>query len=153
MKEESGIFMPWDEQYSIGIGLVDRQHKELLRLTNMLHSACREGSTAAQGAFQSTVHALVDYVQVHFATEEKLMRQFRFTGMEDHLNEHREFVRTVLDKVRVFQKGELFVPLAFTGFLKEWIIGHIARADKKLGTYIVGVVRREAMARRPPDAT
>ena len=133
-----GEFVPWKNVYSIGIQVVDEQHKHLLKLTNDLYRACSEdGGDVIVDRFKATAQAAVEYVEVHFSTEEKLMERTNYPDMAAHVLEHKNFVHQVLENVRDFENGKHYAPNAFVRFLKDWILEHIALVDKKFGSYLV----------------
>ena len=145
-KDERGVFIPWDDGYSVGIPLIDAQHRELLLLANDLYDACREGSSAATDGFRIAVGAVAGYVKKHFSSEEKIMERIGYPLIEEHRAEHRQFVDQFLSEVKAFHEGKPFVANAFTGFLKDWVLSHIARTDKKLGAHILGMAKNGAFA-------
>ena len=129
-------FVPWEDRYKLGLDIVDVQHRELIRLTNELFTDCRQGKTVADEGFQKTVKAVVEYVTVHFSTEEKIMERVSYPQIAEHIAEHRLFAKTVLVEVKNFEDGKSFVPNTFARFLREWVLNHIAITDKKIGDYI-----------------
>jgi len=135
MKEEKGIFIPWDDKYAIGVSVVDEQHKELLNLANALYDTCREGSTAANDAFRKAASSIVEYVREHFSVEEELMDRFNYPEALAHKEEHKTFVIQFLEEVKAFEEGKPFVVHAFVRFLKDWILKHIAITDKRMGNF------------------
>jgi hemerythrin len=141
-KEEKGIFVPWEDRYAVGIPAIDEQHRRLLDLTNALYDSCREGSTSAQDGFKQAAHSIVEYVKVHFTTEERLMDQVDYPEAASHKAEHKDFARQFLEEVKAFEEGKRFVSLAFANFLKDWILQHIALSDKKMGAYIVKAAKK-----------
>ncbi|MCL2610022.1 MAG: bacteriohemerythrin [Treponema sp.] len=145
-KEEKGVFISWDGAYSVGIPLIDAHHRELIRLANELYDTCREGSSSAKSGFRAAAGTVAAYVKRHFSSEEKIMARVGYPLIEEHKAEHRIFVDRFLSEVRDFQEGKPFVANAFTGFLKSWVLSHIARSDKKLGSYILDMAKSGAFA-------
>ena len=132
-------FVSWKNVYSIGIRLVDDQHKYLLDLTNDLYASCIEGGGAAKERFRQTVKATVEYVGVHFATEELLMHRINYPDITAHKHEHKMFVQQVLANVKDFESGQVYTPNAFVRFLRDWILEHVAQSDKKFGDYLIQI--------------
>ncbi|MDR0877519.1 MAG: bacteriohemerythrin [Treponema sp.] len=129
-------FVHWDSRYSVGIPLIDDQHKELIRLTNELYECCLLNDTAAKAAFMLTIKHTVTYVKYHFSAEEKLMQNIQFPGLAEHKKEHDAFVVQVLKEAKSFESGKQFVPNQFVHFLKDWTLSHIGVMDKKYAEYI-----------------
>jgi hemerythrin len=137
-------FVVWDDRYSVGVTLMDEQHKELLRETNELYKACREGDVAAEARFREVVKSTVDYVKTHFAQEEQIMERVKYPEFSNHKREHEVFVQKVLDEVKAFEEGKTFVPNNFVRFLRDWVLAHIALEDKKYGAFIAEIRKRQA---------
>jgi hemerythrin len=134
----------WSSTFSVGVKLIDEQHKELLKLTNDLFNHCIGNEEEERAYFQRVISKAVDYVKVHFATEEKIMIATKFGGYWEHKREHDAFVLTVVEQVRAFNEGRTFTLLAFTRFLKEWILTHIAVTDKKYFEYFKRIATRKS---------
>ena len=131
-------FVEWEERFSVGVPLIDSQHKQLIAMTNELHNACRTDETLAKEQFGSTVREAVAYVKYHFSTEEQIMEKIAYPVIAEHKKIHAEFVQEVLKNVKDFEGGKKFVPNHFVRFLRDWILSHVALNDSKLGAYIVG---------------
>jgi hemerythrin len=138
-------FVVWDNKYSVGIPLIDDQHKELIRLTNDLYESCLAGEDAARANFMEAVKGTVDYVKHHFGTEEKLLQKVKYPELTEHKNEHETFVKHILNEVQSFQEGKKFVPNVFVRYLRDWILSHIAVADRKYATYILSLKKAGAI--------
>ncbi|MDR0402538.1 MAG: bacteriohemerythrin [Treponema sp.] len=135
-------FVVWDDRYSVGIQLIDDQHKKLIELTNDLYDACREGTEAVAAHFREAIHGTVAYVKYHFAAEEKLLEQVKYPDFAVHKKEHESFVIKVLEDVKEFEEGKKFIPNVFVRYLKDWILAHIAVEDKKYAEYILRLKNR-----------
>ncbi|QQO09105.1 bacteriohemerythrin [Breznakiella homolactica] len=127
----------WDDRFSVGIPLVDDQHRGLVKMTNDLYTGCRLGDDAARAFFLKTIHEAVDYVKLHFDTEEKILRKISYPDYSVHKKQHEDFVMEVLNEVKNFQDGKKFVPNTFVRFLRDWVLTHIAVSDKQYADYII----------------
>jgi hemerythrin len=134
----------WSGTFSVGIKLIDDQHKGLLNLVNDLFNHVSGDEASERAYFQKVIQTAVNYVKVHFATEEKIMLATKFPGYQEHKKAHDTFVLTVVDNIRDFQAGKKFSLAGFTKFLKEWVLTHIAIMDKQYFTYFKQIATRKA---------
>ncbi|MDR2746136.1 MAG: bacteriohemerythrin [Treponema sp.] len=142
MSDEISIFVEWDDKYSVGIPLIDEQHKELIRLTNELYQGCLAGDDAACDFFFSTIRSAMDYVKCHFSAEEKILENIRYPYLAEHKKQHEDFVLKMVEDVKNFHGGKKFVPNNFVRFLKDWILSHIAISDTQYGRYIMDLKKQ-----------
>jgi len=136
----------WLPAFSVGVKLIDDQHKELLTLVNDMFNHVIGNQEAEQVYFREIIQKAVQYIKVHFSTEEKIMIHTNFPGYAEHKKAHDSFVLTVVEKVRDFESGKnkKFTLMEFTQFLKEWILTHIAIMDKGYFTYFRKIATRKA---------
>ena len=120
-----------------GVDKINEQHKEIFDFTNDLFCHCVGDDDAENKFFGETVISLVDLVVAHFKTEEDLMLETKLDVYEfvEHKKEHDEFVMTIEEYAIRFHATKGIDLLAFTGYAKWWIIGHIKRFDKKYVDY------------------
>jgi hemerythrin len=137
----------WSPTYSVGIKLIDDQHKGLLNLVNDLFNHVIGDEEAERAYFQKVIQQAVQYVKVHFATEEKIMIHTNFPGYAEHKKAHDAFVLTVVENIRDFEAGKKFTLSGFTKFLKEWVLTHIAIMDKQYFAYFKQIATRKADGR------
>jgi hemerythrin len=139
---EDDVIVSWQDSYSIGVPLVDDQHKELIKLTNTLYGACKKGVEFSKPVFLKTIRGAVEYVGYHFSTEEKMMTRVCYPGYPEHKKQHEDFVRTVLQEVNNFTSGQDFSPENFVLFLRDWVLNHIAYTDTRMGKYLLDLEKQ-----------
>jgi hemerythrin len=128
--------VPWEAKYALGVQIIDEQHKRLFALTNELYEKCRLGENAVHDQFIKTLHSMVEYVTVHFSTEEKIMEHIRYPKIGEQKEQHTAFTMKVIEESRKFESGKHGIPLELVHFLRDWIVSHIAVYDKVLADYI-----------------
>ena len=87
--------MKWDEKFATGIRTIDSQHKELFKRINNLVVAIKEHRCKAE--IDGTIKFLDDYARVHFADEEKYMRETNYRGMEEQRVDHKRFLAALAE--------------------------------------------------------
>ena len=133
----------WVDSYSMGIRVIDDQHKGLLDFVNDLYNHATGNEKDERIYFSSVIQQAVDYIKLHFATEEKYMLATKFPGYKDHKKEHDEFTMTVIKSVKDFEAGKRLVLTTFSKFLKDWVLSHIAVCDKLYSDYFKQLATRK----------
>ncbi|HCC37383.1 MAG TPA: hemerythrin [Treponema sp.] len=126
----------WGPKYATGIKLMDRQHEELVFLTNQLYHACLSGNEIAEKKFKDAMKRMVDYVHFHFGTEQQLLQKIGYPHYIEHKKMHDDLIRSILEAAKEFNEGRKFVPNHFVRTLKDWIFGHIGIEDKNYAEYV-----------------
>ncbi|MDR0388580.1 MAG: bacteriohemerythrin [Spirochaetaceae bacterium] len=139
--ENNGIIR-WDKRFSVGIPVIDEQHKNLVNLTNELFLSCIKDTDSANDNFKKIVHKLVLYTKNHFSIEERIMETLNFPDIATHKKEHEAFIKQILQGVEDFSRSSRFVPNKFVRYLRDWILAHIAMTDKRYADYIVECKKR-----------
>jgi len=144
MSNKSVEIVTWSERLSCGIKLIDDQHKGLVELVNDMFNHATGNSIQEQDYFNIVIQEVVKYVKVHFATEEKIMLATKFSGYTEHKKAHDSFVIAVVNNINDFKAGKRLTLSAFTKFLKDWILSHIAMMDKQYFEYFKKIATRKA---------
>ena len=123
----------WKKSYEINVPEIDMQHRQLVGLINELSDAMM----VKQGhrALRHILEELVDYIQLHFTTEEAVMQKMNYPGLNEHSREHLDLTRQVLEfKERYLQDHDL-KPSELLDFLCDWLKNHIMVNDKDFGKF------------------
>ncbi|MBT5658969.1 MAG: hemerythrin family protein, partial [Rhodospirillaceae bacterium] len=91
-----------------------------------------EGKPAVIKAF-AEMKAYTDY---HFTREEKMMAESKYPEMEDHKEEHRDFIARLGVLYTDFNNGKDTSGRALLNFLGGWLTTHITFIDKKLSQHL-----------------
>ena len=124
----------WSDTYSVGVKILDDQHKGLIALLNEMHAAMMQGQ--AQRAAGPLLKKLLDYTRVHFAAEERLMSQSRYAGLAEHRARHQDLSSRVAEFVARKQKDDPAMYLPMLNFLRDWLTTHIQKEDKAFGPWV-----------------
>lgn len=127
-------YLNWNESMSVGVTLIDRQHQELLRLTNELHDAMIQGR--GRTVLREIVDGLIEYTHTHFTTEEGYFEACDYPDCAAHKQQHRDFVAKVTDFKQGFDEGRLMLTLDVMSFLGDWLVEHIQGSDASYAPYL-----------------
>jgi len=144
MTKESIELVTWSDRLSCGIALIDDQHKGLVNLVNEMFKHVTGNETQEHDYFSRVIQEAVKYVKVHFATEEKIMLATKFSGYAEHKKEHEKFILAVVNNIKDYEAGKRLTLSAFTKFLKDWVLSHIAMMDKQYFEYFKTIASRKA---------
>jgi len=134
MATATPLLFPWNDTYSVKIGIVDTQHKVLVDLINELHQAmiARQGKEHLGGVLTS----LTKYTQGHFKAEEGILQSNQYPDIVNHKAEHERFIKTLAEYQAKFQRNEIALTIEVMDFLKDWLIKHIMGVDKKYTAHL-----------------
>ena len=127
-------FMQWNEQYSVGIKVVDEQHQRLFAMIQDFYDQMRQKQT--QEGMADILKGLADYSLYHFNSEESLMTRHQYPNYPQHKNEHTKFIQKVEDFRLRFNSGQLVIPIEIAEFLKNWLSNHILKTDQQFAPFL-----------------
>ena len=83
----SVIRLEWQEAYECGEPTIDREHRELFELANVLLDASFRSKSSPQ-AFDTALEKLLAHIARHFSDEEALLAQHGYKDIETHRRAH-----------------------------------------------------------------
>ena len=127
-------FIEWDDGMSVGVKVLDDDHKFLMSLINDLHNAMMESK--GREVMDEILGNLVDYTLIHFQREEKYFEETGYPDVEAHKRVHKTLTDKVLDIQEKHENSTFLMSLEVMEFLKDWWIEHIRGTDKKYTPYL-----------------
>ncbi|EME71768.1 hemerythrin [Paramagnetospirillum caucaseum] len=132
---------------SVGVPLLDSDHKTLIGLINNLHRSI--GDEEEYSAVGSVLQALEEYAAHHFAREEKMMEACRYPLLTQHHATHASFADKVTAlKARYNEDKSGVRARECLAFLNSWLIDHICTTDMNYRSWVIGHPGAEAAAQR-----
>lgn len=116
----------WTDGFSVGVPLMDEQHKKLIALINATQPPCT--TDAALKMFE--------YAELHFHVEETMLLDKRYPQLPEQLNEHKLFLakaQSCLTK----NIGDPAVCKELNLFLCKWLSHHILEIDMKYKHFLL----------------
>jgi hemerythrin-like metal-binding protein len=134
----------WSEKMSVGVPLLDDDHKTLVGLINLLQRSI--GDPEEYVAVYSVLGALEEYCENHFIREEKMMKASRCPQIETHQRTHEGFAETVRTlKIRYEQDQTSVRARDCLTFLNDWLINHICTTDMNYRAWMIGHAGAQAV--------
>ncbi len=119
----------WDNKYSVGISIIDEEHKELIDIINKV-VAIKENNCNPEEV-REVLYEMIKYALKHFATEETYMKKFNFPEFQLHRNEHLDFTDQTFANLNKVIMGDYQVAKEILEYLKQWLVNHIHGTDRK----------------------
>ncbi len=124
----------WSDEFTMGVEVIDTDHKRLLGLLNALHNSVEAGD--ARDVIAKVLDELVFYIGYHFACEEELFLRTAYPGSDKHMRQHQALTSAIQEIVAEFHKQTLDgLPRQVLEFLRNWLYEHILRSDRAFSTY------------------
>jgi len=133
----------WSGTFACGIKLIDEQHKELVNMINEMFMHVTGSEKEERAYFNKIIHKAVNYIKIHFATEEKILAVTKFPGYREHKLVHDSFTLNIIETINELTSGKHMSLYSFTKYLKEWVFSHIAVMDKNYFQYIRTIATRK----------
>ncbi len=126
----------WTSDLSVGIELIDEQHKMLIKHLNDLSQALQSGQGPAKIA--ATLNFLIDYTDFHFTAEQRHMAANEYPGLEKHQNLHQGFKTTLSGLEEDLEEEGATQSLAdsIDTLLVKWLFDHIRTIDVAFGNFL-----------------
>ena len=124
----------WDPSCSVNVAELDQQHQQLFGAVAELEHALRTGR--ADAIINQLLEKVIEHTITHFATEERLMEECGFPGLDAHRHGHKELSQ----KLTMFNLSNLAggpdVPATLLVFLQAWLQEHILKTDKEYSSFL-----------------
>jgi hemerythrin len=127
MKEREMEPIEWNESLSVGVRLLDEQHKRLIGMINRL-MADPQVETRSE-TISDLLNAMTTYAQEHFEAEEQLMEKHGYPQTEEHTAQHHAFRRKTGELCMATMSAVGNVPESILQYLRDWLVGHILKSD------------------------
>jgi hemerythrin-like metal-binding protein len=125
-------FMTWTEDMSVGVFVLDNDHKKLIGIINQLHFGIMAGHK--REILAAVLDHLVDYAKSHFAREEALLLRAKYPDSAEHKLDHERFVNEIaLLRERFKSAPAAEIDQELMEFLSNWIVMHVQVSDKLYG--------------------
>jgi NNP family nitrate/nitrite transporter-like MFS transporter len=124
----------WNDEFSVGIDSIDREHAHMLSLINEIDQVIQDGGAYKQ--FAPILKDLIDYTNRHFAHEERLLEKNHCPDLDKHLKSHRRLREELSHWQETVAEASMEDMREHMLFLRIWFPGHILNVDKKDADYL-----------------
>jgi hemerythrin-like metal-binding protein len=131
-------YIAWcDSEFSVGIPIIDEQHKKIFKLINELFNSMKLGKS--EQIVSTILEELVEYTKYHFQAEEGYLIQCNYPEFSNHKQLHTKLideVKAIQQQVIVTTTSKANYTVDILDLLKNWLMNHIKKMDKKYVPYM-----------------
>jgi hemerythrin len=127
----------WSDEYSVGVAIVDEQHKHFFDIANLLYDSAASGKTSPENALALAIE-MSDYALYHLNTEEGYFKKFSYADAAIHTSAHGAFRAKMVDYLARVRGGEEDLNVLvreIADYSGNWLKSHILVMDKRFGGY------------------
>ncbi len=122
----------WEDKYSFGISIIDKEHKKFIDVINKAIIAREHYDNPEE--VKEVLRGMTTYVLTHFKTEETYMIKFNYPEYQNHKEEHLDFSEKTIAYCKRIADGDSHFTNEVLEYLKQWLVNHIQITDRQ---YIV----------------
>jgi len=116
--------LQWNSTYETGHKFIDLEHQLLFDMANQVAA---HGITHPE-RFKELYFELIQYTNLHFHTEEIVMKEIGYQQLQTHQISHQEILKNMYGLLQAHRDmGVLLKELE--AFLQKWLVNHIVRED------------------------
>jgi hemerythrin len=119
---------------------IDNEHRVQLGMLNALCDAVEEGQPAAK--IHEILNQLTAYSELHFMSEELLMRMYAYPDYDDHVLDHTAMTERLNQILRRYAAGQERLALKTANEMHDFLLGHINSRDQALTDYLATMQTR-----------
>jgi hemerythrin len=113
---------------------IDIEHDVQVQLLDSLATTLEMSGDSSPARF--VLEQFIEFSDMHFLSEQLVMRLHGYPGYEAHLVEHTRLMKKVRQIRESLIDGEKAVNLDLVRELREWLLSHIATEDLAFGVYL-----------------
>lgn len=128
--------MGWTPALSVGVEMIDEQHKTWFDKAEKLFEAGR--NRQAKEYIGELLEFLDSYTKKHFADEEEYMLSINYPGYEAQKKAHDSFIEKLAQLKEEYNSsgGNLLVIINANKMVIDWLTNHISIMDQKIGEFV-----------------
>jgi len=126
--------LEWSDSLKVNIRTIDKHHEQLVNYINELYRAMKNRESSE--AIGTILNDLIEYTANHFQYEENLFDQHGYPETDQHKDIHKKLVAKVVDFQKQFDRGDVNMELPLLEFLKDWLVNHIMKTDKRYVAFL-----------------
>jgi hemerythrin-like metal-binding protein len=126
--------LTWSNKFAIGIGVFDREHREIVDAINELQAAVEGGND--RGVTGHMLSKLASDTVAHFQSEEAMMTSSKYPGLMLHGMKHQHLMKQLSAFLARYGCNGTTMDRHSLNFLRDWVTTHIQSDDLNFGLWL-----------------
>jgi hemerythrin-like metal-binding protein len=122
--------LQWKSAYSVGIESMDDEHREMISLINGVYE--KLGASPDPEEIEGCLDDIFNTISLHFALEERLMRDNSYAEYDDHKENHEDLLDEIRDLMDAFVADPDSGARELERRLSGWFASHFSTFDARL---------------------
>lgn len=127
------MYIRWVKELELGNDLIDTQHRMLVLLCRKLDIAIK--TNQPEQVVRWVMVELKKFTEFHFVSEENLMHEIGYPGVDEHAIVHTELLMQLEMLLTKISHHREF-PEDLLHFLHSWMAQHVVNDDLKIARYV-----------------
>lgn len=119
----------WNNSYLVNIPMIDKQHMKFFKIFD--HLSALSNNEESYNKLSQIIDELDKYTQIHFQTEEALMRKAKTPDYDLHLLQHSIFSKKIEEFKIAYSYQNTVLQQQMINFMRKWFLMHISDVDSK----------------------
>ncbi len=121
----------------LDLSSIDNEHRIQIGLLNALYDAVNDKKPASE--VNQILNQLTTYSELHFMSEELLMRMYAYPDYDDHVHDHEAMTEFLNDIMKTVTAGQDSLALKTASDMRQFLVSHISTRDEALSEYLTKV--------------
>ena len=121
----------------LDLSSIDNEHRIQIGLLNALYDAVNNKNPASE--INQILNQLTTYSELHFMSEELLMRMYAYPDYDDHVHDHEAMTEFLNDIMKTVTAGQDSMALKTASDMRQFLVSHISTRDEALSEYLTKV--------------
>jgi hemerythrin len=117
-----------------GEKVIDSEHDLQLQLIDSLAESIEKGGDFSPARY--VLDQFIEFSDMHFLSEQLVMRLHSYPGYEAHLEEHTQLMKRAREIRDSVIRGDQKIGGDLVEGLREWLLNHIATMDVAFGEFL-----------------
>jgi len=122
---------------SLDLNSIDNEHRIQIGLLNALYDTVNDKKPASE--INQILNQLTTYSELHFMSEELLMRMYAYPDYDDHVHDHEAMTEFLNDIMKTVTAGQDSLTLKTASDMRQFLVSHISTRDEALSEYLTKV--------------